>query len=164
MKKFLKEILPYLIIIVVVIIIRTFIITPVSVDGPSMNNTLFDKDIMLLNKFDKNYQRNDIVVFKRKMGGVNERLIKRVIALPGEKIKCVSGIIYVNNEEYEDKYATGNTSDFPETIVGENEYFVMGDNRNNSLDSRSFGPVKKEKILGKTDIVIYPFNHFKIGN
>ena len=73
-----------------------------------MNNTLFDKDVMLLSKISRDYKRDDIVVFNRN----NDRLIKRVIALPHEKIKCVSGIIYINNEEYNDKYATGKTSDF----------------------------------------------------
>lgn len=160
MNKFVKELIPYIIIIVVVIIIRCFIITPVRVDGPSMNNTLYDGDIMMLVLFDKNYQRNDVVVFNKK----DEKLIKRVIALPGEKVKCVSGIIYVNNEEYEDIHANGKTEDFKEYILGEDEYFVMGDNRNNSLDSRIFGPVKKENILGKTNSIIFPFNHFRLGN
>ena len=164
MNKFIKELIPYIIVILLVVIIRTFIVTPVSVDGPSMNNTLYDKDVMLLFKFNKNYQRDDIVVFERSLEGKNERLIKRVIALPGEKVKCVSGIIYINNEEYDDKYATGKTADFSEVIVGNDEYFVMGDNRNNSLDSRIFGAVKKDKMLGKTNIVIFPFNHFKVGN
>ncbi len=159
MNKIIKNILPYVIIVLVVVIIRLFIITPVSVDGPSMNNTLYDKDVMLLAKFDKNYERDDIVVFTKD----NDRLIKRVIALPGEKVKCVSGVIYINNEEYDDKYAAGKTSDFHEYVLGNDEYFVMGDNRNNSLDSRKFGPIKESKILGKTSIVIFPFNHFKMG-
>ena len=160
MNKFIKELIPYLIIVIVVIIIRCFIVTPVRVDGPSMNNTLYDGDIMMLVLFDKNYQRDDIVVFKKG----EEKLIKRVIGLPHDKVKCVSGIIYVNNEEYDDKYANGKTSDFHEYILGDNEYFVLGDNRNNSLDSRTFGPIKKDKILGKTNMIIFPFNHFKVGN
>ena len=125
-----------------------------------MNNTLYDGDIMMLVLFDKNYQRNDVVVFNKK----DEKLIKRVIALPGEKVKCVSGIIYVNNEEYEDSHANVKTDDFKEYVLGEDEYIVMWDNRNNSLDSRVFGPVKKENILGKTNSIIFPFNHFRLGN
>ena len=159
MNKFVKELIPYVIIIVVVVLIRSFIVTPVSVDGPSMNNTLYDKDVMLLNLFDKNYKRDDIVVFR--MG--SEKLIKRVVALPHEKVKCVSGIIYVNNEVYDDSaFANGKNSDFQEYILGDDEYFVMGDNRNNSKDSRYFGPINKKDILGKTHIVIFPFSHFKI--
>ena len=160
MNNFIKEAYPYVIIILVVVIIRTFIVTPVNVDGPSMNNTLYNGDIMLLNKVDKNYQRNDIVLFRRN----DDSLIKRVIALPGEKVKCVSGIIYVNNEEYDDKYANGKTEDFQEHILGDNEYFVMGDNRTNSMDSRAFGPIKKDDIKGKTSLVIFPFSHFKRVN
>ncbi len=160
MNKVIKEMLPYIIIIIVVVIIRTFIITPITVDVPSMNNTLYDGDVMLLNIFDKNYQRNDIIVFKEG----NDKLIKRVIALPHEKVKCVSKIIYVNNEEYNDEYATGQTDDFKEYILGDNEYFVLGDNRTNSKDSRIIGPINKDRILGKTNIVIFPFNHFKVGD
>jgi len=157
MKHFIKEIIPYVIIIIVVLLIRTFIITPVNVDGPSMNDTLHDNDIMLLKKFDKTYERNEIVVFSRN----SDRLVKRIIGLPGEKIKCVSGIIYINNEEYEDKYALGTTDDFEEVKLGNNEYFVMGDNRGNSLDSRIFGPISDSQIIGTTDLIIFPFNRIR---
>lgn len=156
--RIIKEILPYVAIILVVVLIRMFIVTPVTVDGPSMNNTLQDGDVMILNKINKgNIKRNDIIVFKRN----NNRLIKRVIALPNEKVKCVSGIIYINNEEYDDIHATGNTKDFQEYVLKDDEYFAVGDNRENSFDSRSFGPVKKEAILGTTDLIIFPFNHIK---
>ena len=152
----LKEVYPYIIIILVVVLIRTFIVTPVSVDGPSMNETLHNGEILILKKFDKSFDRYDVVVFKRK----DSKLIKRVLALPGEKIKCVSGIIYVNNEEIDDSHAHGKTDDFSEVIVGENEYFVVGDNRENSFDSRFFGPVNKDSILGTTDFRLFPFNKF----
>lgn len=152
--KFLKSILPYIIIILVVVIIRVFIVTPVTVDGPSMNETLHNGDVLLLKKFDKSFDRYDVVVFKRG----NDRLIKRVLALPNEKIKCVSGIIYVNNEEIDDSNKHGNNVDFAEYILGNDEYFVVGDNRENSYDSRFFGPIKKDMILGVTDLRLYPFN------
>lgn len=157
MKNYIKELIPYIVIIIAVLLIRTFIMTPVNVDGDSMNNTLYNGDIMILKKLDKNYERNEIVVFKRN----NDRLIKRVIALPGEKVKCVSGIIYVDNVEYEDKFANGKTGDFEEVKLDSNEYFVLGDNRGNSLDSRFFGPVREDQILGTTNLIIFPFNRIR---
>ena len=155
----LKEIYPYVLIILVVVLIRTFIITPVNVDGPSMDTTLHNGDILLLKKFDKSFDRFDVVVFIKR-GKTEERLIKRIIALPGEKVKCVSGFIYVNNEEIEDIYAHGDTADFQEYILGDDEYFLVGDNREVSYDSRYFGPIKRSDILGVADFRIFPFNKF----
>ena len=158
MKNAIKEIIPYVIVILVVVLVRLFIISPVTVNGESMNDTLQNGDLMLLKKYDKNnINRNDIVVFNYK----KEKLIKRVIALPNEKIKCVSGIIYINNEEYDNKYAKGKTKDFEEVALGDDEYFVMGDNRENSHDSRAIGPIKKDIISGTTDLIIFPFSHIK---
>src|SRR5574344_1745261 len=157
MQKFIKEIIPYVIIVIVVVLIRSFIITPVTVDGPSMETTLYSKDVMLLNKINKNnINRYDIIVFKYN----NERLIKRVIALPGETIKCESGIIYINGEEKSNDYGYGKDFDCRETTLNSNEYFVMGDTRVNSLDSRYFGPISSSQILGHTNFILYPFNRF----
>ncbi len=154
--KLLKEIIPYVVIILIVVLIRIFIATPISVDGPSMNDTLHDKELLILKKFDKTYERNEVLIFKRG----NNRLIKRLLALPGEKIKCVSGIIYVNNEEIDDSHAKGKNADFSEVILADDEYFVVGDNRENSYDSRFFGPIKKDSILGTSDFRLFPFNKF----
>ena len=154
--KFLKEIYPYIIIILVVILIRTFIATPVRVDGPSMNEALHDGELLILKKFDKSYDRYDVVVFNRK----NDKLIKRIYGLPGEKIKCVSGIIYVNNEKIDDSHAHGKNMDFSEVTLADNQYFVMGDNRENSYDSRYFGPINKDSIQGITNFRLFPFDKF----
>ena len=156
-----KELLPYVLIILAVVLIRTFIITPVTVDGPSMNDTLHNGEVLFLKKFDKSFDRYDVVVFIKK-GKTEERLIKRILALPGEKIKCVSGIIYVNNEEIDDSHANGETADFIEYTLGDDQYFVVGDNREVSYDSRYFGPISRDSILGVTDFRLFPFN--KIGN
>ena len=86
MKKFLKEIYPYIVIVVVVVIIRTFFITPVVVDGPSMEDTLYDNELLLLNKISykiRNIERYDIVVIQEK----DEKIIKRVYGLPNETIE-----------------------------------------------------------------------------
>lgn len=158
MKKFIKEYGSYILIIIVVILIRTYLVTPVKVNGTSMEKTLSSNEVLILNKLDS-LQREDIVVVNKDFYKTN--LIKRIIALPGEKIKCVDGIIYINDEIYSDKYAYGITSDFGEIILKDDEYFLLGDNRLVSQDSRNLGPVKEKYIEGTCDIVLFPFN--KIG-
>ena len=81
--RIIKQIIPYVIILLVVVIIRTFIVTPVVVSGSSMDDTLKDGNILLLNKFDKTYERYDIIVFDYQ----NSKLVKRIICLTGENIK-----------------------------------------------------------------------------
>ena len=155
-----KEIVPYIIIIVAVLLIRTFIITPVTVDGPSMEETLHSRDIMLLTKFNKNnLNRYDIIVFNRN----KTKLVKRIIALPNETIKCENGKIYINGEEMSNEYGYGENFDFQEVKLKNDEYFVMGDNRGNSLDSRAFGPVYKSQILGKTSLIIFPITRIRFA-
>ena len=155
-KRFIKELIPYVVILVVVIIIRTYIATPVMVSGPSMNPTLKGKEIMILNKLDDDYKRYDIVVVHTEHG----EIIKRVIALPGETIQCKNNKIYINSRKLEKDYGMGTTSDISKTKLKDNEYFVLGDNRENSMDSRYYGPINIKKIKGKTSFIIFPFDRF----
>ncbi len=155
---FIKELVPYIIILIVVILIRTFLITPVMVNGPSMQPTLKGGEIMILNKINKDYERFDVVVVD--IG--KEDIIKRVIALPGESISCENGIVYVNDRRQDEEYSQGFTSDFERIVLEKDEYFVMGDNREDSVDSRRLGAFKKEQIKGTTKLILFPFN--KIGN
>ncbi len=159
-KKVIKEIIPYLIILIVVILIRTYIATPVIVSGESMNPTLDGGELMILNKM-ADIDRFDIVVAKVDKQGKKEELIKRVIALPGETISCEEGVIYVNGKKQEEDYSKGLTENFDRIELGDDEYFLMGDNRENSADSRLFGPFSKKDIKGQTRLVILPFK--KIG-
>ena len=152
MKK--NDIISYVIIILVVVLIRTFIATPIKVNGDSMNNTLKDGYLMILKKFDKKIERFDIVVVKYK----SDKIIKRVIGMPGEDVKYEDGKLYINDEEIKNEY-NNNTKDF-KYYCGKDEYFVMGDNRGNSLDSRIIGCVKRSDIMGSTDFIIFPFNKF----
>ena len=174
-----KELFPYLVIIVVVVIIRTFIMTPVAVDGESMYPTLHDNDIMLLYKLrlkTVGINRFDIVVINTDEG----KLIKRVIGLPGDKIKYdinvdedgnSKGVLYINGEVVEENFidekAKANTCKYnnidiceSETEVPNGEYYVMGDNRGNSKDSRIIGTIEKKQIKGITSFVILPFGRF----
>ncbi len=157
--KIIKELIPYLIIILVVVVIRTFIVTPIVVQGESMVPTLKGNEIMILKKYDTSYNRFDIVVVGKSVEG-DDNLIKRVIGLPGETIKYQYGNLYINDEVIEDKYAFGDTGSFAEIKLGKDEYFVMGDNREISLDSRILGIIKKDEIEGTVGIILYPFNRF----
>lgn len=153
--KNIKELFPYLLILIVVILIRTFIATPIKVNGNSMYDTLDGSEFMILNKLAK-VDRYDIVVVDTD----SEELIKRVYGLPGEKISIENNAIYINDKKIEDSYAYGETSDYKSIVLKEDEYFVLGDNRAVSLDSRIIGPINKKKIKGTTNFILYPFNRF----
>ena len=155
--KIIKEILPYVLIIIAVILIRTFIITPVRVDGASMDQTLEDGQILLLYKL-ANIDYWDIVVLDEEKEG--EIIIKRIIGMPGDTVSIKDNTVYVNGEELEEDYAYGETSDYEEITLGDDEYFILGDNRPISKDSRYFGPVKEDEIIGKVIFRLWPFNKF----
>lgn len=158
--KWLKDLTPYIVILVFVLLIRTFIVTPIKVHGQSMYDTLEGNEIMLLYKF-SDIKRFDIVVANLIQDDKKvDTLIKRVYGLPGEKIKCENGLIYVNDKKIEDTYAFGKTEDFDEIVLLEDEYFVLGDNRQVSLDSHVFGPIKKKDMEGVTNFVLWPFSKF----
>ena len=156
--KVIKTLLPYLLIIVVIILIRTFIITPVRVDGTSMNKTLADGDILLLYKLAK-IDRFDIVVLDEEYD--DEIIIKRIIGLPGETVEIKDGDVYINDILMpDDEYAYGDTSDYDKITLGNDEYFILGVNRLISKDSRYFGAVKKDDIMGEAVFRLWPFSGF----
>lgn len=153
--KFIKELIPYVVILIVVVVVRTYFFTPIKVSGPSMQPTLEGGEMMILNKIDK-VERFDVVVVDIKA----EDIIKRVIALPGESIACENGIIYVNGRRQDEEYSKGVTGDFSKITLGDDEYFVLGDNREDSLDSEELGPMKEEQLKGTAKLVLFPFNKF----
>lgn len=161
--RILKATLPYIIIVIVVALIRSFIITPVQVEGMSMYSTLDDKEILLLKKYDKDYQRFDIVVFNYN----DTKLIKRVIGLPGDTVEYKDNKLYINGKYIEEDFLKDNqiTNDFSLEDLGyetipKNYYFVMGDNRTNSTDSRIIGLVPASDIEGTTTFAIFPLDRF----
>ncbi len=160
-KKFInviKELIPYVLIIIAVLLFKKYLYAPIKVNGESMMNTLHDKDIMILDIIDykiHGLKRFDIVVVDEG----SELIIKRVIGLPGELVEYKNNKLYINGKKVNDKYASKETEDFS-ILVPKGEYFVLGDNRTNSLDSRVFGTFSKDKILGKTSMTLFPFNRW----
>lgn len=161
-KKFFKELLPYVIIIIVVIFVKNYIIAPVQVKGDSMYSTLLDGDIMILNRLQyKRYgvERFDIVVIENR----GTYIIKRLIGLPGDTVEIKDNVLYVNDKEYEEYYLDkGTITNDLIVAVPDDSYFVLGDNREESMDSRILGFISEEDIQGIAELTIFPLN--RIGN
>lgn len=127
----------------------------VTVDGSSMNDTLMSGDILYATRSAKNVKRGDVVIIDathhptfQKGDGVERLLIKRVIALAGDKISCEEGKVYLNGEPLDEPYLNQDTEDFAEVEVGEGEFFFLGDNRKDSKDARESGCMKTGTIIG----------------
>jgi signal peptidase I len=160
MNKFWKEAKDYILIIIAVLIIRTFIVTPAIVDGASMDYTLEDGQLVFINKFVyniKDVERFDIVVLNNEED--NDRIIKRIIGLPNETIEYNNNQLYVNGKLVEQNYEVEATEDFT-VVTKENEYFVLGDNRDVSKDSRMLGNFNEKDIIGRVNFRILPFKKF----
>ncbi len=138
-------------------LIRSFIATPVRVDGDSMNKTFKNGDILILYKLSK-IKRFDVIVLHEEKD--NEKIIKRVIGMPGDTVAIKDGEIYINDEKIDDEYAYGMTTDYDRITLKSDEYFILGDNRLISKDSRYFGPIKEKEIKGKVVFRIFPFSKF----
>lgn len=161
-KNIIKEILPYIIIILVVLLVKTYVFSLIRVNGPSMEVTLLNNDIMILDKISYRFneiKRFDIVVVD--LG--DEAIIKRVIGLPGEKISYIDNNLYVNGKQVKYDFEHAFTENFEMTEEIPNDcYFVLGDNRLNSTDSRIIGCVEKDKIVGHARYTIFPFSRFGV--
>ena len=171
-KKWLYSLLEMLAVIVITIGIFKFVVIPVRIDGISMENTLHDKSIAMINAIgvkEENIHRFDIVVIYSET--LKEKIIKRVIGMPGDTIEFKDDILYVNNQEtpqdfldkdfVEESKITYNAKNFTDDFkvtVNEGEYFVMGDNRLRSTDSRDLGAFTIDDIIGMKGLVIFPFN------
>jgi signal peptidase I len=137
-----------ILLIVVFVIINSFFITFFVVNGASMNPTLKNKELVLWNKnsyFKEKPERGDIIVLNYPGDPVKKKYVKRVVGMPGERIDIYKGQLYINKKKQTEKYLQFGLSSEPDGtwLLKGNEYFVMGDNRPNSNDSRYFGPVEK---------------------
>ena len=160
--KNIKNIMSYVIVIVVALLIKLFVFSPIKVNGTSMFPTLEDGDIMILNEI--GYHINGLNRFDIAVATVDgERLIKRVIGLPGETVEYKDNTLYINGEEVAENFIHGETKDFTLSQINcekipEDYYFLVGDNRGNSKDSRIVGLIHKSKIMGKTKVIVFPFS------
>ena len=164
-----KAIVDIIVIVCAAFLMINFFFDNTSITGHSMNNTLKNDDVMLVNKVAFKYRdpkRYDVIIFKPNIGNVSDYYTKRIIGLPGETVQIVDGKVYIDGEVLKDDvideviYNAGNAA--KPIKLGYNEYFVLGDNRNNSDDSRfsNVGFVKYEDIIGMPWFVVYPFSSF----
>jgi signal peptidase I len=143
-----------------------FLYQPVKVEGTSMLPTLEDQERVFINKFVyrlESIQRGDVIVF-RYPRDTSKSYIKRVIAVPGDRVRIEDGLVFVNDRQIAENYVPQMYEDvrsYSETVVPPHSYFVMGDHRNLSNDSRDFGPVDERYIYGKAVFGYWPFT--KLG-
>jgi signal peptidase I len=141
--------------------IITFLYQPVRVEGTSMQPELRDQDRLFINKFAyrfENISRGDVVVFHYPRDP-EKSYIKRVIALPGDSLRIDDGRVYVNGQRIDESYVPLRYRDgrsMPEIVIPQGDYFVMGDHRSISSDSRDFGPVDRQLIYGKAAFIYWP--------
>ena len=154
-----------------VLIIRSFLFTIIRVDGTSMTDTLQNNDRLFVTVLDMKLHgpdRFDVVITH--YDDTRKEYVKRIIGLPGDTLEVRSGVLYVNGEAYDEPFLSPerivNYSlpqyDFGPIEVPEGSYFVMGDNRDNSRDSRRVGFLSEDKIVGKVRYIIWPLN--RIGS
>jgi len=166
-----KEIIGWIVQIAIVIFVAYVVVnfwgTSTSVVGQAMAANLDNGDRVLLNKFDyvvSNPKSGDVIVFLPNGNEKSHYYVRRVIGVPGDRLQIKDGAVYINGELYDEKVQVAAMVEVgiagEEILLGEGEYFVLGDNRNNSEDSRyaNIGNIKKEYIVGKA---WFKFNSFK---
>jgi signal peptidase I len=147
------------------IVIMIFLYQPVKVEGTRMNPLLSDQERIFNNKFIYRFEpieRGDVVVFWYPLDR-SKSFIKRVVGLPGETVEIRAGNVYVNGRELPDQYVPSSYldgSNYPARRISQGEYFVMGDHRDSSNDSRVFGSVPRSYIYGKAVFAYWPVDHF----
>lgn len=169
-KELLEMVLYLVIALVAALLIVKFVGQRTQVDGSSMNPTLYHGENLILDKISYHFrdpERFDIIVFPFEEDGEETHFIKRIIGLPGETVQIIDGYVYINGELLESDIYGKEVMEYagraaePITL-GDDEYFVLGDNRNNSRDSRfeEVGNIKRGDITGRAFLRIWPLNKF----
>lgn len=176
-KDTLKEVLEWvrftIAVVLVGLLITNFIVQRNTVQGDSMYPNLHDGDELIVEKVSRYFggiRRGDIITVDTH--GLDKRspnnVIKRVVGLPGERVEIREGSVYINGEVLDEPYlpegvvtvSDSRNPQYEKLVLADNEYYCLGDNRPNSKDSRVFGPVPRQNILGHTLVRIYPFDRF----
>jgi signal peptidase I len=148
---------------VIAMVVQFFVMKPFTIHQVSMQPTIHDGERVLVNRFVYHFRdpkRGDVVVFHSPVK--DEDLVKRVVGVAGDRIEVKDGGLYVNGMRQVEPYLNEQVIQgaFPETTVPSGSVFVMGDNRNNSLDSRIFGPVSRKAIVGRAFAIYWPLNRW----
>jgi len=149
----------------IALLVQAFLVKPFTIHQVSMRATLEEGDRILLNRLSYHFRdeaRGDIVVFHSPINA-NEDLVKRIVAIAGDRVAISGGKLYVNGVAQDEPYLLEQdfSGEMPETVIPAGQVFVMGDNRNNSGDSRLFGPIPTDTIIGSAFLVYWPIGHGK---
>ncbi|HNP74811.1 MAG TPA: signal peptidase I [bacterium] len=156
----------------IILPIRYFLIQPFYVKGASMEPNFYDHEYLIIDEISYRFSdpgRGDIVVFKYPKDP-SQYFIKRVVGLPGEKIEIKEGLVFIDGQTLREDYLTDDIltqlplGGYGEVVLAEGEYFLLGDNRSQSLDSRTFGPVARDFIIGRTWLRGWPFHRLTVFN
>ena len=168
-KEFIMDLIKLLVVVVVILFLMIYIVSVTQVVGNSMYSTLENGDVLILNKFKYHFfdiKRGDIISLEN---DDTKYLIKRVIGLPGDSISIKDNTLYINGEVYIGKYLEEGLvyDDFELTSLGydvipDDMYFVLGDNRADSVDSREIGLISKDDVIGKISFRIWPLNKLAV--
>jgi signal peptidase I len=161
--------------LMIIVPVRYFLIQPFYVKGASMEPNFYENEYLIIDEFSYRFrepERGEVIVFKYPLD-IRQYFIKRIIGLPGEHIKVSNGKIIIKNSEHPDGFVLDESAYLPEGTItlgerevdlADDEYFVLGDHRQASMDSRVFGPVKKSLIIGRTFFRGWPFDRIKLIN
>jgi signal peptidase I len=170
MKQFLLPLLEILEVVVVaavsIYLVYAFVAQPFKVDGKSMEPNFSTGDYLVIDEITYRFRepvRGEVIVLRNPTND-SEYFIKRVIGLPGEEVVIYDNKVFVNGEPLGEEYLDSSLqmSDTPPFRLGEEEYFVMGDNRQNSFDSRNWGPLGKHQIVGVVRLRFWPLGELEI--
>lgn len=142
-------------------VFHTFIATVFFVEGESMAPNLTSEQVLLVNKLAylaSRPTRGDIVVLRFPGDPEKRKFVKRIIGLPGEEVMIEGGQVYVNSERLSEGYLPFELKTLPDRqlMLGSDEYYLIGDNRRNSSDSRTWGPARRRDLIGRTKFIIWP--------
>jgi signal peptidase I len=149
---------------VLALVVQQFLVKPFAIPSPSMEPTLMEGDRVLVNRLVYHFRaphRGDVIVFHPPNRPGSDPFIKRIVAVGGDTIEVRDGYLYVNGVRQDEKYIKEYpiVGDFPQTVIPAGYIWAMGDNRNDSGDSRVFGPVSVDAIMGEAFAIYWPINH-----